>query len=49
MLADEGTPLGLVVVDHILKVMVNVRNDKDAEGKEADGEAKETDPKGSAE
>lgn len=32
-LEAEGTPLKLVVVDHILHVLVNAKNDKDAEGK----------------
>ncbi len=32
-LGNEGTPLGLIVIDHILQVLVNVKNDKDAEGK----------------
>lgn len=32
-LEAEGTPLKLVVVDHILQVLVSVKNDKDAEGK----------------
>ncbi len=33
-LAAEGHPLKLIVVDHILQVMVNAKNDKDKEGKE---------------
>lgn len=32
-LEREGHPLKLIVVDHILQVMVNAKNDKDAEGK----------------
>ena len=32
-LATEGTPLKLIVVDHVLQVLVNAKNDKDAEGK----------------
>lgn len=32
-LADEGTPLAMIVVDHVLQVLVNAKNDKDAEGK----------------
>lgn len=30
---SEGLKLGLIVVDHILQILVNVKNDKDAEGK----------------
>ena len=33
VLAEEGYPVKLVVVDHILQVTVNAKNDKDAEGK----------------
>lgn len=32
-LRDEGKPLALIVIDHILQVLVNVKNDKDGEGK----------------
>jgi replicative DNA helicase len=33
-LADEGHPLKLIVVDHVLQVLVSAKNDKDAEGKQ---------------
>ncbi len=36
-LASEGHPLKLIVVDHILQVLVNAKNDKDKEGKERTG------------
>jgi replicative DNA helicase len=32
-LAAEGSPVKLIVVDHVLQVLVNAKNDKDAEGK----------------
>jgi RecA-family ATPase len=32
-LESDGTPVSLVIIDHILQILVNVRNDKDAEGK----------------
>ena len=32
-LLGEGKPLKLIVIDHILQVLVNVKNDKDGEGK----------------
>ena len=32
-LENEGAPLKLIIVDHILQVLVSVKNDKDAEGK----------------
>ena len=34
VLADEGAPLKLIIVDHILQVLVKAKNDKDKEGKE---------------
>jgi len=37
VLASEGTPLKLVIVDHILEVLVDAKNDKDAEGKARTG------------
>jgi replicative DNA helicase len=32
-LEAEGFPLKLIVIDHVLQILVNVKNDKDAEGK----------------
>lgn len=32
-LRNEGKPLTLIVIDHILQVLVDVKNDKDGEGK----------------